>query len=148
MIDIQSIGNYKFIPGERFSYDSRKKTIYYVPKALKTKRGKLAFLHEISHANLGHFFYRYDIELLSMEVEAWEETKKLAKKYNVPIDIDYINDCLASYDQWITKRATCPRCRTFGFQKTAIFFSCFVCDAKWKVNKRKDRRVRKILLDS
>lgn len=147
MLDIQSVGNYKMIPGERFSYDSGERTIHYVPEAIDTKSGKLAFLHEISHANLGHFSYRYDIELLTMEIEAWEETKRLAEEHKVSIDNEYINDCLSSYDQWITKRATCPKCKTFGLQKSTVLFSCFVCDAKWKVNKRKDREVRRVLIE-
>jgi len=114
------LSEYKCIPGERFSYSSTNKSVTYIPESLETDTGKLALLHEIGHAVLGHFNYKYDLELFSMEIEAWEEAKRLAREYLVEVDLSHISDCLLSYDKWVTKRATCPRCKSFGLQKSEI----------------------------
>ena len=139
---------YKLKPGERFSYNSTNNIITYVPNLLKTRVGKLALLHEIAHANLKHYFYNFDIELFTMEIEAWEETKRLAAQYNISLNNIYIEECLSSYDRWLTRRTTCPRCKTFSYQKTNDTFFCYSCDITWKVNKRKDRRVRRVVIQN
>jgi len=140
--------SYNLTPGNRFSYNSETKAIDYVPESMDTPLGKLALLHEIAHANLDHFSYTYDIELFSMEIDAWKETKKLAKKYEVKVNESHIKNCLKSYDYWLTKRATCPKCKTFGHQRSYDLFSCFVCDTYWKVNHRKDREIRRRVIKS
>ena len=137
---------YKCIPGERFIYHSSNGTISYVPGDLKYPLGALALLHEIAHLKLGHKIYKYDLELLQMEEEAWKLTEKEAKKYEVPIDKDHIEFCLDTYRDWVNKRTTCPCCHTFGLQKSDHEFLCTECAAKWKVNQRKDREVRRMII--
>ncbi len=147
MKKIQEIlGNYNCQAGGVFSFNARTQTITYIPEELSREEGKLALLHEIAHMKLGHFTYKYDIELLDLEHEAWEETRRLAKDYGLNIDEDHIEECLKSYDQWLSKRASCPRCGTYSLQRSDNTFGCFVCDCYWEVNERKDRRVRKKII--
>lgn len=148
MLVDQLVAMYKLEPGERFSYNSEENIIRYDPERMKTPLGNQSLLHEIAHASLGHFSYQYDLELFSMEIEAWEETEKLAQIYEIEIDPRYIEECLRSYDHWITKRATCPCCKQFGLQISFSDFLCVVCDSRWVVNTRKDKGVRRILISS
>ncbi len=146
MLGTQLVSAYNMIPGERFSYSSETKTIQYIPESIETPLGRLALLHEIAHARLGHFSYIYDVELFTMELEAWEETKRLALEYSVEADIEHIENCIESYDKWLTRRATCPKCSTYGHQRNYDLFSCFICDTYWKVNHRKDREIRRMVI--
>lgn len=136
----------KCTPGDVFSFNSGNKTITYIPEELETGDGSLALLHEIAHMKLGHFSYNYDVELLKLEHEAWEETRRLAKEYGIEVDENHIEECLESYDKWLKKRATCPKCGEYSLQKDKISFGCFVCDCYWKVNERKDREIRKRII--
>ncbi len=137
------LAKYRCLPGKVFSYNASTKTITYIPELLETDDGLLAFLHEIAHLQLNHFSYKYDVELLGIEVEAWELTKKLAQEMKIKINENHIRECLRSYDCWISKRAACPKCGAYSLQRTQNVFGCFVCDCYWKVNDRKDREVRK-----
>lgn len=134
-------------PGEVFSFNANTKTITYIPEELEKEDGSLALLHEIAHMKLGHFSYNYDVELLGLEHEAWEETRRLAKEYDMEVDEDHIKECLESYDNWLGKRATCPKCGEYSLQKDRNTFGCFACDCHWKVNERKDREVRKRIIE-
>lgn len=137
----------KCLPGEVFSYNASTKTITYVQDEVEKEDGSLALLHEIAHMKLGHFSYSYDVELLHLEHEAWEETRELAKEYGIEVDENHVRECLESYDKWLDKRATCPKCGEYSLQKDHSTFGCFVCDCYWKVNERKDREVRKRILN-
>lgn len=138
---------YKCVPGKRFAYNSATDTVTYVAPDLSSPKGIMALLHEIGHAKLGHKTYEYDFELLKMEEDAWDEARLDAKKYCVPINEDHIEECLRTYREWTYKRATCPKCRTsFGLQKSSTLFKCIHCEAEWRVNKRKDRRVMRTLI--
>jgi len=46
----------------------------------------------------------------------------------------------------LTKRATCPDCKNFSLQRGRDSYGCFVCGAKWVVNWRKDRRVKRTIV--
>jgi len=135
------------LPGEVFSFNANTKIITYVPNELEGDNGNVALLHEIAHMKLGHFSYNYDVELLKLEHEAWEETRRLAKEYGIVVNESHIEECLESYDEWLNKRATCPRCGEYALQRDHNTFGCFVCDCYWKVNERKDRRVRKRIIE-
>ncbi len=117
------------------------KTIYYNAKRIKSDAGKIGLLHEIGHGILSHRVYKYDMELLKMEMDAWDIARNLAPKYGIQIDEEHIARAIASYDRWLSKRATCPDCNNFSLQKDRNNFGCFYCGSKWKVNERKDRRV-------
>ncbi len=121
------------------------KTIYYNSRRMNNNIGKLGLLHEIGHGILSHRVYKYDMELLTMEMEAWDIARQLAPKYNVDVDEQHIARAIASYDHWLSKRATCPDCTNFSLQKDRSTFGCFACGSQWKVNDRKDRRVKRTI---
>lgn len=145
---IAAYAQHRFLPAAFFSYDASEEVINYLPDALSTNSGKLALLHEISHCELGHFHYQTDLQLYAMEIDAWQLTRKLAKKFKIPITKDYIEDCLESYNQWIEKRGTCPKCQTFCAQTTETEFECFNCSTRWRVNTSPQvRTTRRIMAD-
>jgi len=93
-----------------------------------------ALLHETSHALLNHHSYKKDIELLLMEVSAWEKAKELAGKFNIKINEEHIQDCLDTYRDWLHQRATCPRCGIVSLQKSIKKYQCHNCHAEWTVS--------------
>lgn len=128
-------------------WSPRTKTITYDPKLLKTNRGKIGLLHEIGHASLGHKRYTYDMQLLTMEMDAWDFVRQLAGRFGLKIDEDHISRCIASYDEWLSKRATCPDCENFSLQQNRYNFSCFACGSKWQVNTNIQRRVKRTITE-
>jgi hypothetical protein len=130
-----------FVSGRFFMWSPISRTVTYDPKRIKTNNGRLALIHEIGHARLEHRTYKYDFELIKMEMDAWDFARAWAPKFGLKIDEDHIARAIDSYDYWLTKRATCPDCTNFSLQKDRNAFGCFACGAKWKVNWRKDRRV-------
>lgn len=121
------------------------RTITYAAHRMKTNNGRLGLLHELGHAILGHRSYKFDMELLTMELDAWDIARKLAPKYGVKIDERHIEQSVQTYDQWLSKRATCPECTSFSLQKGRSQFGCFACGTRWQVNERKDRRVMRTI---
>lgn len=144
---ISAYSQYRFLPAGFFSYDAADEVINYDPDRLHKPIGKISLLHEISHCELGHFHYRFDIELLMMEVAAWHYTKKLAKIHGLKLDNVYIQDCIESYDNWVNQRGTCPVCNNFCIEQQENIFDCFVCNTRWQVSNEPQKRVvRKIIL--
>src|SRR5476651_582222 len=103
------------------------KTITYDASRIDRNDGRLALLHEIGHARLAHRVYKYDMELLRMEMEAWDVARELAPQYNVKVDEKHIAATIATYDRWLTKRATCPDCENFSLQPARDSYRCFAC---------------------
>ena len=137
---------FTFVPGNFFMWSPQGKAIHYDTRRKKTNEGKIALVHEVGHALLGHRLYKYDMELIKMEMDAWDMVRRLAPKYNLYVDEEHIARCIATYDAWLTKRATCPDCQNFSLQKGRDEYGCFACGSIWEVNWRKDRRVtRKVL---
>ena len=126
-------------------WSPKNKVIIYDRERINSNEGRLALLHEIGHASLNHKLYQYDLELLQMEMDAWSVAKELALSLQVPISKDHIRRAVATYDEWLTRRATCPDCESFGAQRGRDSYSCFTCGCKWSVNWRKDRRVKRTI---
>lgn len=143
---LENFKDQTFIPGRYFMWSPNSRTITYDTRRMSTNNGKLALLHEIGHARLGHRIYKYDMELLRMEMEAWDIARELAPPLGVKINEEHIASTISSYDQWLTKRATCPDCNNFSLQRGRDSYGCFVCGAKWVVNWRKDRRVKRTIV--
>jgi hypothetical protein len=135
-----------FVPGKFFMWSPNTRTITYDTRRIDTNNGRLALLHELGHARLGHRIYKYDMELLRMEMEAWDVARDLAPRHGVKINEHHIATTIASYDDWLTKRATCPDCDNFSLQRGRDSYGCFACGAKWVVNWRKDRRVKRTIV--
>ncbi len=136
----------KFLPAGYFAYDAAEEVVNYDPVRLQSQSGQLALLHEISHATLGHFHYRFDFELFVMEARAWHLTRELAKQHGVDVDEAYIEDCIDSYDEWLTKRATCPGCGTFNIQSVPNEFECYACQTSWKVSEDLQKTVQRKII--
>lgn len=143
---IKDFPQFEFIPGRYFMWSPHAKAIIYDTRRKKQNDGKIALIHEIGHASLGHRLYKYDMELIKMEMDAWDVVRQIAPRYGLYIDEEHIARCIATYDEWLTKRATCPDCANFSLQKGRDEYSCFACGSRWQVNWRKDRRVtRKVV---
>ncbi len=136
----------RFLPAGYFAYDASEDIVNYDPGLLRRNSGKLALLHEISHALLGHFHYRFDFELFAMEMDAWNMTRLLAIKHAVGVQESYINECMDSYDVWLTKRGTCPRCNQFNLQSKPNEFRCYRCLTRWKVSQDIQSSIRRVVI--
>ena len=140
---IKAFSDLKFVPGGYFMWSPTTQTVTYDRGRLRTNTGRIALLHEVGHARLQHRFYTYDMQLLTMEMEAWDFVREHAQTHNLDIDELHIASCISSYDNWLSKRATCPDCANFSLQSGRDAFRCFACGSTWNVNWRKDRRVKR-----
>jgi len=125
----------EFIEGSQFSWHAGRKHVLFKKAAAKDERSIWALLHELGHALLGHADYRYDIELLQLEVAAWEKARTLAQRYEQSIDDGYVQDCLDTYRDWLHLRATCPTCFARALQASERHYHCFNCQTEWTVTR-------------
>jgi predicted Zn-ribbon and HTH transcriptional regulator len=124
----------RFLPGERFSWSPVERKITYTSDQIEAD-GRYALLHETGHAMLGHSSYTTDVELLKMEVAAWEKAKELATTLGFKISEEHIQQCLDSYRDWLYRRSTCPTCGTNTLQNDLTNdYRCFNCHAEWEVS--------------
>lgn len=121
-----------FAPGEAFCWSPKTRTVLYRAKHDDNK-AEWALLHEVGHALLDHHHYQSDLELISLESQAWEKAKELAKQYDRQIDPDHIEDCMDTYRDWLHQRSACPTCDTRSLQKDAQHYRCHNCDQVWTV---------------
>lgn len=124
----------QFVAGDTFLWSPVNQTITYSTSPNKTKVSAWSLLHETGHALLGHNDYKSDLDLLLMEVAAWEEAKTLARKLDITIDEDHIQDCLDTYRDWLHQRSTCPRCGLVCLQVSGSEYRCHNCSCVWKVS--------------
>lgn len=124
-----------FVESASFSWHAGKKHVSFQKAGTSTKHNAWSLLHELGHAILGHTSYSHDMELLQLEVAAWEKARQLAKHYGIKIDENYLQDCLDTYRDWLHLRATCPSCYGRALQATASRYSCFNCQTQWKVSR-------------
>ncbi len=104
-------------------------------------------LHELAHAVLGHTGYRLDIELLRREREAWDAVRTtFAPHYEVPYDVDLIEDSLDTYRDWLHARALCPTCNLTGIQTKTNTYSCINCRCSWRPNDARQCALRRYKL--
>lgn len=125
--------NIKFIAGETFLWSPKKQTITYTTHQIDAQHGVWALIHELAHAELSHNSYKSDFDLLKLESKAWEQAKYIAKRYDIKIDNDHIQDCLDTYRDWLHKRACCPNCSVVTVQRKDRIYQCFNCQTTWKV---------------
>lgn len=122
-----------FKQGETFYWSPSEHIVYYNPED-NTPEGLWALLHESGHALLSHRHYYSDIELVRMELEAWERAKLLGENMSISIDDDHVQDCLDSYRDWLYKRSLCPDCNLAGLQTDARHYMCIFCHKQWSVS--------------
>lgn len=147
----ESLSDIQFEKGETFSWSPKNNTITYSSKNIE-EQSVWSLLHEIAHANLGHYNYDSDFELLKLEVAAWEEAAKIAHIQSVSIDQNYIEDCIDTYRDWLHQRSTCPTCGSAGLQHSSTQYHCHNCNTSWTVSNsrfcRPYRRKNTSLADS
>lgn len=147
MIDtalLTSFPDVNFAEGKTFSWSPRKQVVYYDPLHINTEHGALALLHEIGHARLNHSNYQLDIELINMEVAAWNEARKIAKKQKIKVDEEHIEACLETYRVWLFKRSRCPECNNASIQQNQRTYRCFLCGTSWQVAQTKTTQPRRM----
>lgn len=126
--------NLHFTHGEHFSWSPETDEIFYKPD-MQDEQAAWSLLHETGHALLRHQNYQADVELLRMEMEAWERARQLATDVSLTIDEDHIQDCLDTYRDWLYKRSICPNCATKCLQQDDfIHYRCFNCHTTWRVS--------------
>lgn len=125
----------EFVESTQFSWHAGGNLVSY--KTLKPDdiRGIWALLHELGHALLGHTDFETDVELLKIEVAAWQRARKIAPKYGLTIDDDYVQSCLDSYRDWLHLRSTCPTCFERSLQTDKHTYRCLNCHTQWNVTR-------------
>ena len=122
----------KYVKGNDFKWSFSSKTITYLNNNIITNIWSL--IHETAHAQLDHQNYKTDQQLLTLEMQAWQRAKIIAKSLNgLIIDQDHIENCLDTYRDWLHKRATCPNCNVTTLQKGVGAYKCFNCHCSWNV---------------
>ncbi len=121
-----------FQEGEAFCWSPKDVTITFRSGGQIADQWSL--LHEAAHALAGHQTYASDLELLLMEVEAWDKARTLGEEFGVIINEDHIQDCLDTYRDWLHQRSTCPRCSVVSLQISPQEYLCHNCDARWQVS--------------
>lgn len=119
--------------GQNHYWSPNERTVYFNTDS-DSVENTWALLHETGHAILNHIHYFSDLELLKMELQAWEKAKEISASFKIEIDEDHIQDCLDSYRDWLYKRSLCPDCSLSGIQISSHLYSCIFCNKKWKVS--------------
>lgn len=122
----------RFTKGQRLHWAPRNATVSFL--STDTDEDRWGILHELGHALLDHKAYTLDVELLRMEMAAWSKAEALSNAYSLPIDQDYIQDCLDSYRDWLERRSLCPTCRSHGLQEDTRTYRCYNCRSSWHVS--------------
>lgn len=122
-----------FIAGDSLHWSPENQTITF--RASSSDPENLwGLIHECGHAKLQHESYASDMELLQLEVAAWDEAERLAVSIDENIDTEHIQDCLDTYRDWLHQRSTCPRCGVVTFQENPNTYHCFNCNKAWIVS--------------
>lgn len=121
-----------FASGEAFCWSPKDRTVWYA-LGRNGREADWALLHEVGHALLEHHNYRSDLELISLESQAWGQAKELGLRYGCQIDPDHIEDCMDTYRDWLHQRSACPVCSTHSLQQDARHYHCHNCGQIWAV---------------
>ena len=120
--------------GRRFSWSPLTQEIFYDP-AKPAETQVWSVLHETGHALLDHTTYTSDLELVRLEVAAWEKAKEIAAELEIKIDEDHLQDCLDTYRDWLHERSICPHCSNKSLQDDDCrHYQCFNCGTRWRVS--------------
>ncbi len=125
----------KFIESAHFSWHAGRKHVSFKKTAKNAQHDIWSLLHELGHAILNHKDFTHDIELLQLEVAAWDQARNLAGYYGLEIAEDYVQDCLDTYRDWLHLRATCPTCFARSLQSTQTRYRCYNCQTQWQVSR-------------
>ena len=123
-----------FSPSDNFCWSYSDNTIFYNEKL---PNFNLFILHELAHAILQHNSYDRDIQLVTMERQAWDYTIELAKLFKIKAPESIIQSNIDSYRDWMHSRSTCPKCTATGLQINKKNYKCPACNHTWMVNEAK-----------
>ena len=144
MTDLQQqYPQFAYEEGAVFRWSPATQTVTYVAKRVDRPAGRLSLLHEICHGLLKHSDYHSDLELVRMEVAAWQETRAVARSLSIGIDEENIERCLDTYRDWLFARSRCPACDQTGMQQSDQSYRCFMCNENWKVPARQTCLVKR-----
>lgn len=123
-----------FTAAEQFYWSPEAGEIFY-RRGARGRKALWSLLHETGHAASRHRSYRGDFELLQMEMEAWEQARRIGREVSIEISEDHIQDCLDTYRDWLYKRSVCPGCGTKCLQQDDFaHYGCFNCHTVWRVS--------------
>ena len=134
---------YTFIKGDQFRWSPTQEALYYTQ--LTDMTDVWSMLHELGHAELNHTDYSADVALVQAEALAWQAAQQIAVRYDVVININYIEDHLDTYREWLHARSTCPECGQNGLQ-TKNTYSCINCRCLWRANEARICNLRRVTL--
>ncbi len=124
----------KFIPGQQYCWSPESGEIIYKSKA-RGRASTWSLLHETGHALLNHKTYHADLELLRLEMAAWDKARQLGVELNIVIDEEHVQDCLDTYRDWLYKRSICPNCSAKCLQQSDFtHYRCYNCHKIWRVS--------------
>ncbi|HWZ65516.1 MAG TPA: hypothetical protein VNX65_01815 [Patescibacteria group bacterium] len=130
---IADFPQFKFKLDDVFKWSPGSQTISY--SDIKDLESQWLLAHELAHGLLSHVDYRFDVDLLRQESEAWNyAAQKLSGYYIAPLNEAYIEDCLETYRDWLYKRSICPTCESTGLQIKTNTYNCINCRCLWRVN--------------
>ncbi len=136
-----------FHPADTFYWAPEKLTVFYNPQSSQ-KHAHWSLLHELAHALLGHTDYTTDLQLVLIEMEAWEYAKSLEQKHSSEdfIDDEHVQDCLDTYRDWLHARSSCPRCDQVGLQQDRSTYRCINCQQTWHISGARFKRPYRLCL--
>ena len=130
---ISNYSSIKFVEDDIYYWSPKNREVHYT-KSINNDTDIWKLMHEIGHALLDHKNFKLDIELLQLEIAAWEQAKKIAADYNMQISDDHIQDCLDTYRDWLYRRSICPNCMNTSLQDASNSYKCFNCGNLWRVS--------------
>lgn len=130
----------RFTPDAEFRWSPAKQTVFY---AENEPAADALLLHELGHAVSDHRAYGRDVELVTMEAEAWEAARQIAEKEKITLDEAIIEDHLDTYRDWLHARSVCPHCQSNGHQISADTYQCPACLQHWRVNEARHCQLRR-----
>ena len=121
---VDDFSDYRFILGTKFTFRPPRTIVIGPPEPFS----QLLVLHEVGHAICKHKSFKMDVRRLKMENQAWEEARKLAVRYKVPVDENLIQDQLDTYRDWLHQKSRCPDCGLTRFQTPDGQYHCPRCE--------------------
>ena len=121
-----------FEEADSFYWSPDKNVVFYTTTADPTS-DFYSLCHEVAHTLLGHATYSSDIELLRLEMAAWNHAHNVAQRLHQQIPAEHIEACLDTYRDWLFTRSQCPRCNAVGIQQGQREYACFNCHTSWSV---------------
>lgn len=130
-----------FLPGNSFQWAHSTRTIHYDHTH---ENAPALLLHELAHACLNHTKFKFDVELVKKESQAWQyASQTLAPRYELSISEDTREDAIDSYRDWLHTRSLCPQCHTNSLQTKTGPYSCEACGCQWRANQARICELRR-----